>query len=121
TIKEGQNLVVGFEKSEKGFIGPIPTDEQTNVSVRRNTTDSEILSDSLEPTLSNKKLTSSLDERNPDDNTKSISRNDNEVKHDEKGIAAWTLSSYDEGNFYALHATAPQGTVITVRNLMNNK
>ena len=46
---------------------------------------------------------------------------ENGVAHDERGIATWTHSSYDDGNFYALHTTAPQGTIITVRNLMNNK
>ena len=45
---------------------------------------------------------------------------ENGVLRDERGIAVWTHSSYDEGNFYALHATAPPGTVITVRNLMNS-
>lgn len=39
----------------------------------------------------------------------------------EKGIATWTKSNNDDGQFYALHPTAQAGTVITVKNIMNNK
>ncbi len=39
----------------------------------------------------------------------------------EKGVATWTKSNNDDGQFYALHPTALSGTVITVKNIMNNK
>lgn len=39
----------------------------------------------------------------------------------EKGVITWTKSNNDDGQFYALHPTAPIGTTITVKNMMNSK
>ncbi len=39
----------------------------------------------------------------------------------EKGVVTWTKSNNDDGQFYALHPTAPVGTTITVKNMMNSK
>ncbi len=39
----------------------------------------------------------------------------------EKGVITWTKSNNDDGQYYALHPTAPIGTTITVKNMMNNK
>ncbi len=38
----------------------------------------------------------------------------------EKGIATWSKGNNDDGQLYALHPTAPVGTLITVKNMMNN-
>lgn len=39
----------------------------------------------------------------------------------EKGVITWTKSNNDDGQYYALHPTAPIGTTITVKNMMNSK
>src|SRR5205085_8456691 len=39
----------------------------------------------------------------------------------EQGAGEWIKDVNDDGNFYALHATAPIGSMITVKNQMNNK
>jgi LysM repeat protein len=39
----------------------------------------------------------------------------------QSGAGSWIRDVDDAGNFYALHATAPVGSLITVTNTMNNK
>jgi len=39
----------------------------------------------------------------------------------EKGICTWTRGSSESGSFYALHPTAPIGSTINVKNMMNNR
>lgn len=49
--------------------------------------------------------------------------NKNEASYFDKGMAEW-VDNEDESNgskFYAMHKTAPIGTVLKVRNLMNDK
>ena len=38
-----------------------------------------------------------------------------------KGIATWVKSSGGEADFFALHPTAPKGTEVLVKNMMNGK
>jgi len=49
--------------------------------------------------------------------------NENEASYLDKGMAMWIDDSNEEGGsrFYALHKTAPAGTILKVRNLMNDK
>ena len=53
--------------------------------------------------------------------TKSNSTDKPLVYLNEKGVITWTKSNNDDGQFYALHPTAPIGTTITVKNMMNSK
>ncbi len=92
SIKIGQKIIVGYETPNLNVMGPLPADEKKK----------------LDQESSNAK--SSTDESSS--NLKSISK---------KGIAAWSNSTYDDGQFYALHASAPKGTEVEVKNLMNNK
>ena len=39
----------------------------------------------------------------------------------EKGLVTWTKGGNDDGQFYALHPSAPMGTVITLKNMMNSR
>lgn len=39
----------------------------------------------------------------------------------EKGICTWTRGSSENGSFYALHPTAPIGSTISVKNMMNSR
>ncbi len=39
----------------------------------------------------------------------------------EKGVITWTKNNNDDGEYYALHPSAPIGTIITVKNMMNSK
>lgn len=45
------------------------------------------------------------------------------TKQSERGVATWLGENYNRGNanFYGLHKYAPVGSVIEVRNLMNNR
>lgn len=45
----------------------------------------------------------------------------NKILISEEGAGEWIKGVKDDGNFYALHATAPVGSLITVKNMMNNK
>jgi LysM repeat protein len=49
--------------------------------------------------------------------------NENEATYIDKGMATWIDDSNEEGGsrFYALHKTAPAGTILKVRHLMNDK
>jgi LysM repeat protein len=50
--------------------------------------------------------------------------NANEATYFDKGIATWLEETDDattSSRFYALHKTAPIGTILKIRNLMNNK
>ena len=99
-IQEGQMLVVGYETPQSKAMGPFPMKDSR---MER--------SDEKKEIDKNEKLRSE----------KTDSGKGNQLLHDEKGIALWTHSTYDDGNFYALHATAPQGTEIVVKNLMNER
>lgn len=39
----------------------------------------------------------------------------------EKGICTWTRGSSENGSYYALHPTAPIGSTVSVKNMMNNR
>ena len=39
----------------------------------------------------------------------------------EKGICTWTRGSGESGSHYALHPTAPIGSTVSVKNMMNNR
>ena len=43
------------------------------------------------------------------------------VYMNEKGICTWTRGSSENGAYYALHPTAPIGSTINVKNMMNNR
>lgn len=62
-------------------------------------------------------------EQNKMKNTFIFDYNNNETSFFDKGIATWIEqdSSVYSSRFYALHKTAPIGTILSVRNLMNNK
>lgn len=49
--------------------------------------------------------------------------NNNEASYLDKGMAEWIEDGSNDGGtrFYAMHKTAPTGTILKVRNLMNDK
>lgn len=104
-IREGAMLVVGYETPQMQLTGPFVMkdshiEEESEKMISH--PGKKAGDDSIhEPVWSNSK--------------------ENYITYDEKGIALWTHSTYDGGNFYALHATAPQGTEILVKNLMNER
>jgi LysM repeat protein len=120
-IMEGQNLIVGYEAPKKSVMGPWEMENSLDSNHYEQASCGK-LTNQKDKDSCNKRLTLPVGvKENPDLFSKTQLERENEVTHDEKGIATWTHSSYDEGNFYALHATAPKGTIVTVRNLMNNK
>lgn len=117
-ITVGKNLIVGYKTSTNST-----TSTQSTTAANTTTTQISSTQNSV-PTTS-----SSLPKpTTPDDfsNVTSVTTNadvttDALVSITEKGIASWTKSSSDDGNYYALHKTAPIGTVITMKNLNNGK
>ncbi len=110
-IKEGQDLVVGYENPKLNLIGPLPMEESWLVAVT-------VLDEKEKPETESENTPVAVAEIST---SSVINSNAALIRYNEKGIATWTHSTYDEGNFYALHATAPKGTMITVKNLMNSK
>lgn len=107
-LKEGQVLVVGYEATKMNLIGPLPMEESWLVAAT--VTDEKETPENIPAVVVTEKSSSTV-----------LNSTVAMMRYDEKGIATWTHSTYDEGNFYALHPTAPKGTMITVKNLMNNK
>ncbi|MFI5135041.1 MAG: LysM peptidoglycan-binding domain-containing protein [Chitinophagales bacterium] len=105
-IKVGQSLIVGYEKTDVAGAIPVNNENQTVVSADKK--EAAAVSNANESTSSEKE-------------NEEITRSGAMIHYSEKGIATWTKSEDDNGNFYALHPSAPLGTEITVRNLMNNK
>ncbi|MEO6168446.1 MAG: LysM peptidoglycan-binding domain-containing protein [Chitinophagales bacterium] len=102
SIQEGAQLIVGYESSNLPIIGPLPvatSGESLPTDGPEQSTDSPF-----------KENTSSTPEAKifPDELA-------------EKGIATWVKSSDDDQDFYALHPTAPKGTEVMVKNMMNGK
>jgi len=109
-IKEGQELIVGYDTPSLNVMGPLPAED---ISTSTDKSPSSATNTAAFPSA-----------KKEESDALAVNENhakEDEVLHTEKGIALWTRSTYDDGNFYALHATAPAGTEITVRNLMNNK
>ncbi|MEO5674396.1 MAG: LysM peptidoglycan-binding domain-containing protein [Chitinophagales bacterium] len=102
-IREGQVLIVGYEVPDMKVIGPLAPEEKNQGG---NSQENQELS-SVPPAEG--------------ESAKEPIGNDHLTIHHEKGIAKWSYSGYDDGNFYALHATALPGTEITIRNMMNSK
>lgn len=102
-IREGQDLIVGYEVPDMKVIGPLAPEEKKPGGIPQE----------------NQELTTVLPAES--EIAKEPIGNDHLTMHQEKGIAKWSHSGYDDGNFYALHATALPGTEITIRNLMNSK
>ncbi|MCY7409104.1 MAG: LysM peptidoglycan-binding domain-containing protein [Chitinophagales bacterium] len=110
-LKEGQVLVVGYENPKMNLIGPLPMEESWLVAAT-------VLEEKEKPETESEDTLVAVAEKS---SSSVLNSNAAMIRYDEKGIATWTHSTYDEGNFYALHPTAPKGTMITVKNLMNNK
>ena len=102
TIEEGALLIVGYEPSNLLIKGPLnvdgpphlfPEDEVPSVVLE---SESQVM-DSIPGTPAF-----------PDDLAI-------------KGIATWVKSSGGDTDFFALHPTAPKGTEVLVKNMMNGK
>ncbi|MGB3076363.1 MAG: LysM peptidoglycan-binding domain-containing protein [Chitinophagales bacterium] len=99
-IEEGSQLIVGYEITSFQLDGPLHVQEK---DVKGTITDSIA-------TVSN--------------DTVAIPINDAAFFPDAlsvKGIATWVKSGDDGGDFFALHPTAPKGTEVKVKNMMNGK
>lgn len=104
TVKTGESLIVGYEQGISPLAGLRPAEAGE--------ADAEAATMTMEP------------EENSGDEIFTSPFDDKEeaaVAQFERGIATWTQSSYDDGNFYALHGWAPKGTEMTVKNQMNNR
>lgn len=121
-IREGEILVVGYETPQMNLMGPFPMEDSKIDQEKENPISYPEKKEGDAGSFTGPELPNSSSlKMEKDSNLRTNPGKENHVLHDEKGIALWTPSTYDGGNFYALHATAPQGTEITVKNLMNEK
>ncbi|MBX7109062.1 MAG: LysM peptidoglycan-binding domain-containing protein [Chitinophagales bacterium] len=98
-IEENSKLIVGFESMPFSLEGPLNVSGQP-ATLKQDTT-------RIHTNLEHGK---SVDGINgfPDELA-------------QKGIATWVKSGDDGGDFFALHATVPKGTMIKVKNVMNGR
>ena len=102
TIEEGALLIVGYESPNLTIEGPLTVDAPTQ-SIPEDEVPSVVLESKTQVMDS---IPGSL--AFPDDLAM-------------KGIATWVKSSGSEADFFALHPTAPKGTEVLVKNMMNGK
>jgi LysM repeat protein len=102
TIEEGALLIVGYESPNLTIEGPLTVDAPTQ-SIPEDEVPSVVLESKTQVMDS---ISSSP--AFPDDLAM-------------KGIATWVKSSGGEADFFALHPTAPKGTEVLVKNMMNGK
>ncbi|MCS6990620.1 MAG: LysM peptidoglycan-binding domain-containing protein [Chitinophagales bacterium] len=112
-LREGQQLVVGF-------IAPIPpmgpwTPEQEDQMRRL-----EQIHHPAEEGAKSAQKQKATSEKSPQHDQFEREKVSHKA-HREQGIAVWSYSDYDDGNFYALHPTAPKGTEVVVTNPMNGR
>lgn len=130
TSKENKNTVLPnddtlVKKQSNTTVTPVSnlnaenkTDSYASVDVKKNpitaTTTTSVIKnpDPTNPTTVTPKTVTP---------TKTNSTDKPLVYLNEKGVITWTKSNNDDGQFYALHPTAPIGTTITVKNMMNSK
>jgi LysM repeat protein len=116
-IKEGQWLIVGFTSSKINIpdrplsnAAPTASKDSGNSNARIFNGDSE-----MPPAAS------STSKEILDSTTDTVAAAFSAMGFLERGIATWVRSESDNGNFYALHASAEIGTEMKVKNLMNRK
>jgi LysM repeat protein len=107
SIQEGSQLIVGYEAPQLTIVGPLghpaantPQPDAAGIVIKK----PDLVNDS------SKSMRSDTSDATPMNSGLS-----------EKGIARWVKSSADDGNFYALHRSARNGTMVTVKNMMNGR
>ncbi|MBC8172825.1 MAG: LysM peptidoglycan-binding domain-containing protein [Chitinophagales bacterium] len=115
-VKEEKEI--GLERAEDPVIESTTPKEETKIKEETEMTpaDREISSSTLPVTDKNKPFSETFTE---------YAYTDGLISAEEKGVATWIEGSNDmstvNDRFYALHNSAPIGSVIKIRNLMNNR
>ncbi|MBA3649490.1 MAG: LysM peptidoglycan-binding domain-containing protein [Chitinophagales bacterium] len=91
TVQEGQQLIVGFKNEALKKMNDVAAETESKVEDEEGDVPKNESSDPARPMVT------------------------------QKGAALWIRSVDDNGGLYALHPTAPIGSEITVKNLMNNR
>lgn len=100
-IAENSQLIVGFESNSFVLEGPLkPADQSAAAAMEINSVNKESIEPAVNIVSSNGNFPEELAKR---------------------GIATWVKSDDGGGDFFALHATAPKGTMVKVKNEMNGK
>ncbi|MCS6916602.1 MAG: LysM peptidoglycan-binding domain-containing protein [Chitinophagales bacterium] len=112
-LREGQSLIVGFVVP----VPPVgPLTEQQEEQVRQMETKKLQAEEATKKALLRKKGEEKTARPVQSEQAEPLAK-----EYHEQGIAVWSSSDYDEGNFYALHPTAPKGTEVLVTNPMNGR
>lgn len=112
-LREGQRLVVGYESGL--LTGPLTLEQEEQLrqaEVKRQQAAASL----NQPAIAEKRERTSVPVA---EQRAELPVKGQEIK--EHGMAIWSATDYDEGNFYALHPTAPKGTEIVVHNPMNGR
>lgn len=116
SISEGQDLIVGYETPEMKIVGPLSVTSSAPEPKKAAPESDETENSALHQAATNPVTGAEIDESGDGNDAASVA-----IPLSEKGIATWVKSSSEEESFYALHPSAPKGTEITVKNMMNGK
>jgi LysM repeat protein len=135
-VKEGQTLIVGqssspalSKKPESQVMQPAPA---SSASPAEKKTSSPAVSDNRQEASAMVKPVINATEKNkagkplpsPEIHVKEISKSGNKIlsQVNESGICTWISDPIEKGSgFFALHRTAPAGTIIKVTSKMNGR
>ncbi len=117
-IQEGQWLIVGYKNQETEISGPLNRETAGNATNSTKSVASSHEENTKKPSILD---SSSASKEVTSPAIDSVAAAFSSMEVVEKGIATWVSSETDNGNFYALHATAAIGTEMMVKNLMNGK
>jgi LysM repeat protein len=138
-IKTGQDIIVGYsegnsvntakpEAGEETDIAENKTEETTpavkTTAVTTKATHSTVKSASVKSTKAPAVVRNTADMSAPPTTSTTASpekKNEKLVYKTERGLCEWTRGNSDNGKFYALHPSAPIGSTISVKNMMNNR
>ena len=119
-IKPGQKIIVGYTETEKTVVSTAKETDADNATISSGQ-NKEPFADQKDP-VDQEPETSKDDSQVKKEYIKSTSSGKNVNQVTETGEAAWVNDSeLNPNKFYALHRTAPIGTIAKVTNKMNGK
>lgn len=146
-IKPGQDLIVGYvdgsitkienTDTEVNKVEPKPvvsnttketkTSPKTDTNIKDSSVKKDVPKDQVLSNTTKKSTTNTIDNTSKDNSISKPTVKITDVKNEKliyivnKGLCTYTRGNSDNGNKYCLHATAPIGSTISVKNMMNNK
>lgn len=131
-VTTNNSTSVDSKNENKNPVSTSPTNETSNTSENKvpvtnstsknsSTSTTTVVSNTVSGNQNKSSEDSSSKTNATSSSNKSTPSNEKLVYLTEKGVVTWTKTNNDDGQFYCLHPTAPVGTVITLKNMMNNR